>query len=88
MPRRQNRLPTYHDSAHRKLREGNLNKLEGSDVILDILTQNLAPNVAQEVKESWVDPSTLCVKHLLGNGKWLCHFQNYENSAFPLECMF
>ena len=37
--------------------------------ILDVITKNLDPELAQQVKETWFDPQTVCVQQLLGNGK-------------------
>ena len=44
--------------------------LEHKVTVLDTLTQNLHPDIAQQVKESWIDPIALCVGQLIGNGKY------------------
>lgn len=52
----------------RRLPEEELKSGEETPVIFDILTQSLSPTLAQEVKESWVNPNALYLKHILGNG--------------------
>lgn len=39
--------------------------------LLNILTHNLDPELAQQVKKYWFVPNTLCCQHLLGKGKEL-----------------
>ena len=59
------------DSRKRKTKKKEtVLRREQNVAALDILTQNLHPDIAQEVKENWVDPNTFCVKHLIGNGKF------------------
>ncbi len=40
-----------------------------NDMGLDVLTQNLSIEFAQEIKEVWCDPGTLCFQQLIGNGE-------------------
>ena len=38
--------------------------------MLDILTKNLDPDLAQQVKQNWVDSKKMCVENLIGHGKF------------------
>ena len=50
--------------------EENLFEVEHRVNVLDTLTQNLHPDLAQQVKECWIEPNALCVKQFVGNGKY------------------
>lgn len=37
--------------------------------LLDVFATNLHPDLAQQVKESWIDPSAISIEQLIGHGK-------------------
>ena len=43
--------------------------MEHKATVLDILTQNLHPELAQQVQKLWFEPNMLCCQHLLGKGR-------------------
>lgn len=59
----------------KKEKEDNIVEEEPISTGLDVFTQNLEPEIAQNVKESWHMPQTLSVNHRLGNGKY--NYQTY-----------
>ena len=51
-------------------KEEDLFNREENMSMLDILTKNLDPDLAQQVKECWIDPNNISVNNLLGHGKF------------------
>ena len=59
----------YLDSRNKRQKKKKSPVQRKTTTVLDILTKNLDPDLIRQVKESWVDPKSLCVQHLLGNGE-------------------
>lgn len=76
-------IPSYYyvrSSHFRKNKEKSF-EMEHNVTVLDTLTQNLHPDIAQQVTQSWVDPIALQVKQLIGNGKCTVTYGNHVTKS-------